>query len=75
MVPFFFPVVRVNLEMRVDLAAKLVSLRPPLEALVVRATKEPEGIATPSPQEESLLGLIRALSRPQAGRHGLSQSS
>ena len=55
------------------LAAKVVALRPPLEALIVRATKEPEQVATPGPQEEQLLGVMRALSRQQAGRHGLAQ--
>ncbi|KAK6979986.1 ATP-dependent RNA helicase A-like isoform X1 [Biomphalaria glabrata] len=62
-----------NLKMEFLQAAKVVALRPPLEALIVRATKNPEGVATPGPQEETLMALVRALSRPQAGRHGLEQ--
>ncbi|CAL1541564.1 unnamed protein product, partial [Lymnaea stagnalis] len=56
-------------------AAKVVALRAPLEALIIRATKEPEEIATPKPQEENLLAVVRALSRPQAGKHGFVQES
>ncbi|RUS82449.1 hypothetical protein EGW08_009795, partial [Elysia chlorotica] len=63
----------IKLKMEAGLAAKIVALRPPLEALVVRAAKDPEQVATPGPQEENLMGVIRALSRQQAGRHGLSQ--
>ncbi|XP_012946325.2 ATP-dependent RNA helicase A, partial [Aplysia californica] len=54
-------------------AAKIVALRPALEALIVRATKEPEQVATPGPQEESVMAVVRTLSRPMAGRHGVSQ--
>ncbi|GFO05392.1 ATP-dependent RNA helicase a-like protein [Plakobranchus ocellatus] len=62
----------INLKMEASLAAKIVALRPPLEALVVWATKEPEQVSTPGPQEENLLGVIRALSRQNAGRHGMA---
>ena len=54
-------------------AARVAALRPALEALIVRATKDPEVVATPGPQEESLLAVVRSLSRPNAGRFGLSQ--
>ncbi|GFO19483.1 ATP-dependent RNA helicase a-like protein [Plakobranchus ocellatus] len=57
----------INLKMEASLAAKIVALRPPLEALVVLATKEPEQVSTPVPQEENILGVIRALSRQHAG--------
>nr|KAG5703072.1 hypothetical protein BaRGS_016233 [Batillaria attramentaria]KAG5706592.1 hypothetical protein BaRGS_005662 [Batillaria attramentaria] len=61
----------INLQMDVEVAAKIVALRPALEALIIRATKDPEGISQPGPQDESLMGVMRALSRPNAGRHGL----
>ena len=63
---------RINLQMDVELAARLVALRPPLEALMIRATKDPEGVEKPGPQEESLMALLRALSRPNTGRFGIS---
>ena len=62
---------RINLQMDVDLAARIVALRPPLEALMIRATKDPEGIDKPGPQEELLMALLRSLSRPNVGRHDL----
>ena len=57
--------------MDVDLAARIVALRPPLEALMIRATKDPEGINKPGPQEEILMAVLRILSRPSIGRHKL----
>ncbi|XP_070176145.1 ATP-dependent RNA helicase A-like isoform X2 [Littorina saxatilis] len=62
----------INLQMEVDLAARIMALRPPLEALMIRAAKEPEGIEKPGPQEECLMAVLRSLSRPNAGRFGLS---
>ena len=62
---------RINLQMDVDLAARIVALRPPLEALMIRATKDPEGINKPGPQEEILMAVLRILSRPSIGRHKL----
>ncbi|BFZ19925.1 hypothetical protein BsWGS_22965 [Bradybaena similaris] len=65
----------IELKMDPNQAAKVVALRAPLEAIIVRATKSPEQIATPSPQEESLMALVRTMSRLQAARHGLSQNN
>ncbi|ESO96009.1 hypothetical protein LOTGIDRAFT_116243 [Lottia gigantea] len=65
----------INFKMDFNVAAKIVALRPALEALIVRATKEPEGIAEPGEQEESLLKIIRDLSRPNAGKFGLDQDN
>ncbi|XP_071097710.1 ATP-dependent RNA helicase A-like [Haliotis cracherodii] len=65
----------INLRMEYDVAACVVALRPLLEALMVRSTKEPEGVAEPGPQEECLLAVLRVMSRPHAGRFGLSQES
>jgi ATP-dependent RNA helicase A len=57
--------------MDVDVAAHLVALRPPLEALMIRAAKDPQGVEKPGPQEEQLMAVLRVLSRPNAGRHNL----
>ena len=57
--------------MDVDLASRIVALRPPLEALMIRAAKDPEGINKPGQQEEVLMAVLRTLSRPSIGRHGL----
>ncbi|XP_033728682.1 ATP-dependent RNA helicase A-like isoform X2 [Pecten maximus] len=61
----------INLKIDYNAAAKIVALRPALEAMIVRTTSNPEGVGTPSPQEESLLSVIRALSKPRAGKHGI----
>lgn len=61
----------INLQVDFDVAAMIVALRPALEALIIRATKDPEGISKPGLQEECLMGVLRALSRPNAGRFGL----
>ncbi|XP_069122246.1 ATP-dependent RNA helicase A protein-like [Argopecten irradians] len=61
----------INLKMDYNSAAKIVALRPALEAMIVRTTSNPEGVGTPSPQEESLLSVIRGLSKPRAGKHGI----
>lgn len=58
--------------MEYDAAAKIVALRPPLEALIVRITNNPEGIQNPGPQEETLMSAVRSLSRPSTGRFNLS---
>ncbi|KAH9505328.1 ATP-dependent RNA helicase A [Bulinus truncatus] len=65
------------LNLKIDFlqAANIVALRAPLEALIIRATKDPEGIATPGHQEEGLMAVVRALSRPQAGQHGQAPKS
>lgn len=58
--------------MEYEAAAKVVALRPPLEALIVRITNNPEGIQNPGPQEETLMSAVRSLSRPSTGRFNLS---
>ncbi|XP_076436287.1 ATP-dependent RNA helicase A-like isoform X2 [Babylonia areolata] len=64
----------INLQMDPEVAGRVVALRPSLEALMIRACKDPEGIEKPGPQEEGLMGLLRALSRPSAARHGIQES-
>lgn len=58
--------------MEYEAAAEIVALRPPLEALIVRITNNPEGIQNPGPQEETLMSAVRSLSRPSTGRFNLS---
>lgn len=58
--------------MEYEAAAKIVAIRPPLEALIVRITNNPEGIQNPGPQEETLMSAVRSLSRPSTGRFNLS---
>lgn len=58
--------------MEYEAAAKIIALRPPLEALIVRITNNPEGIQNPGPQEETLMSAVRSLSRPSTGRFNLS---
>lgn len=58
--------------MEYEAPAKIVALRPPLEALIVRITNNPEGIQNPGPQEETLMSAVWSLSRPSTGRFNLS---
>lgn len=44
----------INLDMAPDLAAKILTLRPCLEALIVRGSSEPETITEPSHQDEQV---------------------
>lgn len=62
---------RINLKMDPSLAAAIVALRPALESLVVRASKEPELIAEPTPVEQKVINVIRKLCGVNAGRHGM----
>ena len=66
---------RINLKMEYESAAKIVALRPALEALMVRITNNPEGIQNPGPQEETLMSAVRSLSRPRTGRFNLSSEA
>lgn len=59
--------------MNPHVAAAIVALRPALESLVVRASKEPELIAEPTPLEEKVMNVIRQLCKVNAGRHGMEQ--
>ena len=62
---------RIKLKMNPEVAAKILALRPAMEALIVRATQNPDCIQSPGPQEECLMEVIRALSRPNAARFGI----
>ena len=49
---------RVNLNIRQDIAAKIVALRPAMESLIVKATSNPESVESPSPLDSELMNLI-----------------
>ncbi|XP_046672255.1 ATP-dependent RNA helicase A isoform X2 [Homalodisca vitripennis] len=61
----------INLKMNPSVAAAIVALRPALESLVVRASKEPEQITEPTPLEEKVMNVIRQLCKLNAGRHNM----
>ncbi|CAL1683996.1 unnamed protein product [Lasius platythorax] len=63
----------INLDMNPQHAASIVALRPALESLVVRASKDPETILELSPIEEKVLGVIKSLCSMNACRHELEQ--
>jgi ATP-dependent RNA helicase A len=63
----------INLAMKPDVAAAVVALRPVLESLVVRASREPESITEMSPLDEKVVNVIKQLCRMNAGRFGLEQ--
>ena len=56
-------------------AAKIVALRPALESMAVRATENPESVTEPSNTDTELMNVVRALSKPTAGKFGLSDST
>ncbi|KAL6264710.1 hypothetical protein P5V15_004809 [Pogonomyrmex californicus] len=65
----------INLDMNPQHAANIVALRPALESLVIRASKDPETILELSPIEEKVLSVIKALCSMNACRHELEQVS
>jgi len=62
---------RINFGMDVSVAAKIVALRPALESLITKATADPESIVEPDPRDSELMGVIRQLSRPNAGTYSV----
>lgn len=50
----------INLEMNPEHAAAIVALRPILESLVIRASKDPETMLTLSPTEEEVINEIKS---------------
>ncbi|XP_020278260.1 dosage compensation regulator isoform X2 [Pseudomyrmex gracilis] len=63
----------INLDMNPQHAAAIVALRPALESLVVRASKNPETILELSPTEEEVLSVIKTLCGMNAGRYEMEQ--
>ncbi|XP_041477751.1 ATP-dependent RNA helicase A-like isoform X2 [Lytechinus variegatus] len=60
----------VQLRMYHEAAAKVVALHPAIESLIFNMTSNPDSVTTPSPQDEMLINIIRALSKPNAGVFG-----
>ena len=56
-----------------ETAAKIVALRPALEALIVKATSDPECVTEPDPLDAELMTIVRALSKPNAARFGIKE--
>jgi len=52
-------------------AARIVAVRPALEALIVKATSDPESLAQPSPVDGEVLDVVRLLSRATAAQHSV----
>ena len=52
-------------------AAEVMCMRPAMEALIVKATKEPETLSEPSEQDSALMAVMRELSKPRAARFGI----
>jgi len=65
------PVCRVNLKMDVAAAAKVVAVRPALEALIVKATSDPESLTEMDPVDSELIDVVRVLSRATAAQHSV----
>uniref|UniRef100_A0A069DY95 RNA helicase n=1 Tax=Panstrongylus megistus TaxID=65343 RepID=A0A069DY95_9HEMI len=63
----------VNLEMDPQVAAAILSLRPVLESLVIRASSDPESILQLSDIDKEVVDVIKALCRFNAGRYNLQQ--
>ena len=55
------------------MAAALVALRPALESLVIRASKDPEEITNQSPLDQKVVSVVRELCKVNAGRYNLEQ--
>ncbi|XP_059486381.1 dosage compensation regulator isoform X2 [Neocloeon triangulifer] len=65
----------INLEMKPEIAAAIVALRPALESLVMKAAETPEGVTELSPQDDKLVNTIRNLCKVNSGRHEMEQVS
>ncbi|XP_073973059.1 dosage compensation regulator mle isoform X2 [Rhodnius prolixus] len=65
----------VNLEMEPKLAAAILSLRPVLENLVIKASSDPESIMNLSDVDKEVVSVIKELCRFNAGRYSLKQYS
>ena len=59
--------------MSVETAAKIVAMRPLLEALAVKATSDPESVSDPLPTDAALMSIIQSLSEPRAARFGITE--
>ena len=62
---FPFDASRIMLSMSTELAAKIVAIRPAIEALIIRCTQEPNEVVNRPTSVEQLCNLIRLLSDQQ----------
>jgi len=62
---FTFILFRIMLNMNIDIASKIVAIRPAIEALIIRSTQEPNQIINRPQPVEQLCNLIRLLSDQQ----------
>ena len=66
---------RINIEMPVEQASKVVSMRPIIEQLVVKISNQPQLIGDPNlltAEHERILSAVRSLARSDAGSHGVT---
>lgn len=50
-------------------AARIVALRPALEALIVKASSDPESLTETDPVDSELIDIVQSLSRSTAAQH------
>ena len=62
---------RINLKTSFDTVAKITALRPALEAFIVKATTDPESVASPSHTDAELMNIVRDLSHIRASRYNI----
>uniref|UniRef100_A0A914VHA8 RNA helicase n=1 Tax=Plectus sambesii TaxID=2011161 RepID=A0A914VHA8_9BILA len=63
----------ISLKMSAVLAAKIVALRPCVEALLVRSCTETESLESPSPSDQQLATILKQLSKQNAWRYQLEE--
>ncbi|XP_046383681.1 dosage compensation regulator [Ischnura elegans] len=61
----------INLDIKPQLAAAILALRPAMEAFVIRASSEPESLSEPSETDSKVVEVIRELCNMEAGREGM----
>jgi len=66
---------RVNLKMDTGVAARVVAVRPALEALIVKATSDPESLSELSPEDAEVIEVVRLMSRSTAAQHSVLKDS
>jgi len=63
----------INLQIKPELAAAILALRPVLESLVMRVSENPESLTDLSTQDEQVLDMIKQLCRMDIYQHGVEQ--
>lgn len=70
-----FELSRLYLRMNPDDAAAILSLRPVVENVVIKATEDPEGFFPLSADDESVINVVSNLNRLATARYGLEDYS